>query len=119
MRGLVAFSLFASTEAVYQLRWLGDFQTGTWMSDAAEDIAYDPSTKRALLSSAESGVVKAISVVDPVNLQEVASVDVGAITSTRCNAVDCTYEDFDFGGGSAHSNAEGLASEVRDTCGAA
>ena len=85
----------------YQLEFLGDYQTGAWDTDAAENVAYDKLTKRAFLASAESGTVQVVDISSPHNLGEVATVQVSALMATHCTDVDCDYEDMDFGGGSA------------------
>ena len=84
----------------YQLRWLGDYQTGQWDTDAAENVAYDRNTYRAFLASAEASAVQVVDVRDPVNPTHVSTLDMAAVFQ-NCNEVDCIYEDFDFGGGSA------------------
>ena len=75
----------------------GDFQTGEWDTDAAENVAYDNKTNRAFVASAESGVLKVIDVTNPTLLTEAGTLNVGANLATYCNEVDCIYEDVDFG----------------------
>ena len=58
----------AQTETVYRLRWVGDYQTGAWDTDAAENIAFDSVRARAFIASAESGTVKVVSVTDPTDM---------------------------------------------------
>jgi hypothetical protein len=58
----------AQGNAVYRLTWVGDYQTGAWDTDGAENIAFDPARARAFIASAESGVVKVVSVTDPTDI---------------------------------------------------
>ena len=58
----------AQTETVYRLRWVGDYQTGAWNTDAAENVAFDPVRARAFIASAKSGTVKVVSVTDPTDM---------------------------------------------------
>ena len=58
----------AQTENVYRLRWVSDYQTGAWDTDAAENIAFDSVRARAFIASAESGTVKVVSVTDPTDM---------------------------------------------------
>lgn len=101
MRGCAALNLAAVASAVYQLEFLSDYQTGAWDTDAAENVAFDKETKRAFLASAESGTVQVVDLRTPSKLEEVATIAVGALMESKCTEVDCDYEDFDFGGGSA------------------
>ena len=81
----------------YQLNWVGDYQTGSWDTDAAENIAYDSVTKRVYVASADSGVVQAVDVSDPTHMTEVGTLNVGANLAQYCTIVDCIYEQMDFG----------------------
>ena len=85
------------------LHWhpAGDYQTGEYDTDAAENVAYDKNTKRAFLASAESGTLQVVDISNPHNLVETSTIAVGAIMESQCTDVDCDYEDMDFGGGSA------------------
>ena len=85
------------------LHWhpAGDYQTGEYDTDAAENVAYDKNTKRAFLASAESGTVQVVDISSPRDLVETGTLNVGAIMAAQCTDVDCDYEDMDFGGGSA------------------
>ena len=68
---LIATALTALASAqttVYRLRWVGDYQTGAWDTDAAENIAFDSVRARAFIASAESGTVKVVSVTDPTDM---------------------------------------------------
>ena len=68
---LIATALTALASAqtdVYRLRWVGDYQTGAWNTDAAENIAFDSVRARAFIASAESGTVKVVSVTDPTDM---------------------------------------------------
>jgi hypothetical protein len=58
----------AQSNTVYRLTWVGDYQTGAWDTDAAENIAFDPVRARAFIASAESGTVKVVSVADPTDM---------------------------------------------------
>jgi hypothetical protein len=58
----------AQAETVYRLTWVGDYQTGAWDTDAAENIAFNPATARAFIASAESGVVQVVSVTNPTDM---------------------------------------------------
>ena len=58
----------AQAETVYRLTWVGDYQTGAWDTDAAENIAFNPATARAFIASAASGVVKVVSVTNPTDM---------------------------------------------------
>ena len=84
------------------LHWhpAGDYQTGEYDTDAAENVAYDKNTKRAFLASAESGTLQVVDISNPHNLVETSTIAVGAIMESQCTDVDCDYEDMDFGGGS-------------------
>ena len=93
-------ALVAPVCAVYQLRWLGDYQTGQWGTDAAESVAYDRNTFRAFIASAESATVQVVDVRDPVQPVQFSTLSMSSVFSA-CNEVDCIYEDFDFGGGSS------------------
>jgi hypothetical protein len=53
---------------VYRLTWVGDYQTGAWDTDAAENIAFDPVRARAFIASAESGTVQVVSVANPTDI---------------------------------------------------
>jgi hypothetical protein len=101
LRNVCALALVSSTRAYYQLKWIGDYQTGAWDTDAAENVAYEPVTKKAFVASAEAGSVQVVSLDDPVNMQLVGTLQAGVTAKGNCRSVDCTYEDFDFGGGSA------------------
>jgi len=74
MRMLILFKIAALTAlasaqtTVYRLRWVGDYQTGAWDTDAAENIAFDSVRARAFIASAESGTVKVVSVTDPTDM---------------------------------------------------
>ena len=69
---LIGSALTAITSAqgntVYRLTWVGDYQTGAWDTDAAENIAFDSVRARAFIASAESGTVKVVSVTDPTDM---------------------------------------------------
>ena len=52
------FGLFAGATGFQQLKFLGDWQSGAWDTDAAENVAYDKSTNRAFIASAESRALK-------------------------------------------------------------
>jgi len=68
---LIATALTALASAqtdVYRLRWVGDYQTGAWDTDAAENIAFNPVTARAFIASSASGVVKVVSVANPTDM---------------------------------------------------
>ena len=58
----------AQAETVYRLTWVGDYQTGAWDTDAAENIAFNPATARAFVASAESGIVQVVSVTNPTDM---------------------------------------------------
>ena len=58
----------AQAETVYRLTWVGDYQTGAWDTDAAENIAFDPVRARAFIASAESGTVQVVSVANPTDM---------------------------------------------------
>jgi hypothetical protein len=58
----------AQGNAVYRLTWVGDYQTGAWDTDAAENIAFDPVRARAFIASAESGTVQVVSVANPTDM---------------------------------------------------
>jgi len=47
---------------------VGDYQTGAWDTDAAENIAFDSVRARAFIASAESGTVKVVSVANPTDI---------------------------------------------------
>ena len=95
-------SLVASTSAVSQLKWVGDYQTGDWGTDAAESLAYDEIEKRAFIASAAgSGSVTVVDVTDPVNMQEISTILAGPTASQLCEQQSCFYEILDFSGGSA------------------
>ena len=74
MRMLILFKIAALTALasaqtdVYRLRWVGDYQTGAWDTDAAENIAFDSVRARAFIASAKSGTVKVVSVTDPTDM---------------------------------------------------
>ena len=93
--------LCEQVSAVYQLEFMGDYQTGAYDTDAAENVAYDKITKRAFLASAESGTVQVIDLSNPTQLSQSSTLHVGALMVSECTDVDCDYEDQDFGGGSA------------------
>jgi hypothetical protein len=58
----------AQSNTVYRLTWVGDYQTGAWDTDAAENIAFDPVRARAFIASAESGTVQVVSVANPTDM---------------------------------------------------
>ena len=58
----------AQSNTVYRLTWVGDYQTGAWDTDAAENIAFDPVRARAFIASAESGTDKVVSVANPTDM---------------------------------------------------
>ena len=69
---LIGSALTAMTSAqgntVYRLTWVGDYQTGAWNTDAAENVAFDSVRARAFIASAKSGTVKVVSVTDPTDM---------------------------------------------------
>lgn len=79
----------------------GDWQTGAWDTDAAENVAYDKTSHRAFVASAKTGDLQVVDATNPADLKTVATLNIGSIMGSFCTEVDCTYEDFDFGGGSA------------------
>jgi len=102
LRHALALALFASTSAVSRLKWVGDYQTGDWGTDAAESLAYDAVEKRAFIASAAgSGSVNVVDVTDPVNMQEISTILAGPTASQSCEQQSCFYENLDFGGGSS------------------
>lgn len=76
----------------------GDYQTGAWDTDAAENVAYDIPSKRAFLASAETGAVQVIDVADPTSMLHVSTLDVGATLRSQCTMPSCIYDGMDFGG---------------------
>jgi len=88
----------AQSSESYRLNWIGDYQTGTWDSDAAENIAYDPSTQHVFVASAETGIVKVVGIRDPTRMSEVGTLNVKANLAAYCQLSDCLYEQMDFGG---------------------
>ena len=80
---------------------MGDYQTGSWDTDAAEHVAYDPKTQRAFIASAENQAVQVVSVVDPTSPGLIGTVSVSSSLESNCREVDCIYEHMDFGGDGA------------------
>ena len=76
----------AQTENVYQLRWVGDYQTGAWNTDAAENIAFDSVRARAFIASAESGTVKVVSVTDPTDISGARATPTGTDSHASARA---------------------------------
>ena len=76
----------AQTENVYQLRWVGDYQTGAWDTDAAENIAFDSVRARAFIASAESGTVKVVSVTDPTDMSGARATPTGTDSHASAHA---------------------------------
>ena len=77
----------------------GDYQTGDWDTDAAENVAYDVASKRAFLASAETGAVQVIDMSDPTAMTLKATLAVGGVMKDKCTMSSCIYEGMDFGGG--------------------
>ena len=76
----------AQAETVYRLTWVGDYQTGQWDTDAAENIAFNPATARAFIASAESGVVQVVSVTNPTDMTGVRATPTDTDSHTRAQA---------------------------------
>ncbi len=90
--------LVASAQSdVYRLNWVGDYQTGDFDTDAAENIAHDVDTQRVFVASAEAGVVQVVDISDPTHMTEVGTLNVGANLAQYCQIADCIYEQMDFG----------------------
>jgi hypothetical protein len=53
---------------VYRLRWVGDYQTGAWDTDAAENVAFDSVLARAFVASAKDGLVQVVSLTNPTKM---------------------------------------------------
>ena len=76
----------AQTENVYRLRWVSDYQTGAWDTDAAENIAFDSARARAFIASAESGTVKVVSVTDPTDMSGARATPTGTDSHASARA---------------------------------
>ena len=79
----------AQSSESYRLNWIGDYQTGTWDSDAAENISYDPSTQHVFVASADTGIVKVVGIRDPTRMSEVGTLNVKANLAAYCQLSDC------------------------------
>jgi len=136
MRAMLGLAIAAVASGYYKLEWLGapppraaaaspdrlrpnsltsdvragDYQTGAFDTDAAENVAYDVKTGRAFVASAETGVLKVVSIANPTNLEEVATLNVGANLNSYCDMESCIYPNMDFGG---HHNPCGYAKMVK------
>ena len=76
----------AQGNTVYRLTWVGDYQTGAWDTDAAENVAFDSARARAFIASAESGTVKVVSVADPTDMSGARATPTGADSHASAHA---------------------------------
>ena len=87
---LIGSALTAITSAqgntVHRLTWVGDYQTGAWDTDAAENIAFDSVRARAFIASAESGTVQVVSVTNPTDMSGARATPTGTDSHASAHA---------------------------------
>ena len=117
MRAMIVFLLPTMASAVYQLTFLGDWQSGgKWDTDSAENLAVDTASQRAFIASAESKEVRVVSILDPTKPETVGTLAVGAVLQEACLEEACVYSGMDFGGeGSPCGFAETVGSAPKST----
>jgi len=98
---LAAVALLTANAAAYKLSFLSSIQVGQWDEDSAENVAFDPKTKRAFIASAEETGLKVVDLSNPAMPKRAGTIAVGEVMKAQCEEQDCFYENFDFGGGSA------------------
>jgi len=95
-----AVAYVATSQDVYKLKFLGDYQTGEWDTDAAEHVAYEKTLQRAFVASAKTSKVEVVDIWNPTRPEQVGTVAVGATLGSRCQMKSCIFDHMDFGGSS-------------------
>ena len=60
---------------------MGDYQTGAWDEDAAENVAFDYLSKRAFVASAKQSTVQVVDLTNPTAPAQTGQIDVGSSLS--------------------------------------
>ena len=75
-RAVILSLLPAFVSAEYKLKFLGDYQTGAWDTDAAENVAFDYASKRAFIASAKATQIQVVDLANPTAPAQTGALDV-------------------------------------------